>query len=161
LGTANAWHVFRNCATYNNTSGAIDGTENTDYDQSGNVALSADPFVSGTDFRAHNTNGAALIGAAFVVPGQTDYGGDIGALQCSPTLPTVGNVIKDVQYGANGTALTGTFDEAARNTDPGEENVEDGVTYKILNVAKEGTMVGGGGAVIGGGAAVFGQIGAW
>ncbi len=30
--------------------------------------------------------------------------------------------------------------EASRNTDPGVENVEDGVTYKIHNVALEGTL---------------------
>lgn len=43
----------------------------------------------------------------------------------------------------------GTFDESARNTDPGEANVVDGVTYKILNVAKEGTYAGGGGYTYG------------
>jgi len=40
--------------------------------------------------------------------------------------------------------VSGTFDEAARNTDPGEANVADGISYKILNVAKEGTLLGGG-----------------
>lgn len=43
----------------------------------------------------------------------------------------------------------GTFDESARNTDPGEANVIDGVAYKILNVAKEGTYAGGGGYTYG------------
>ncbi|OQA02132.1 MAG: hypothetical protein BWY71_00136 [Planctomycetes bacterium ADurb.Bin412] len=41
--------------------------------------------------------------------------------------------------------VAGTFDESARNTDPGEAHVEDGVTYKILNVDKEGTLTGTGG----------------
>ncbi len=65
---------------------------------------------------------------------------------------TVGNVIQDVAFGVG---LTGTGAnllashttylslEAGRNTDPGEANVADGVTYKILNVNKEGTLVGG------------------
>jgi hypothetical protein len=42
--------------------------------------------------------------------------------------------------------IAGTFDEAARNTDPGEEHVEDGVTYMIQGDSKEGTLVAGGGS---------------
>lgn len=66
-------------------------------------------------------------------------------------LPDVANVLtSDTVDG-----VAGTFDEAARNTDPGEAHVEDGVTYKIQNVAKEGSLVGGGGGG-GGGLPVLG-----
>lgn len=46
--------------------------------------------------------------------------------------------------------VTGTFDESARNTDPGVGNVRDGTTYMILGVSKEGTLevTGSGGGVI-------------
>lgn len=44
-------------------------------------------------------------------------------------------------------SVTGTFNEAARSTDPGEAHVEDGVTYKILNVAKTGSLEVEGGAI--------------
>lgn len=58
--------------------------------------------------------------------------------------PAVGNVlVAETAWGPTGAEYAGTFDEAARNTDPGEANVSDGVTYKILNVGKEGTLVGG------------------
>lgn len=40
---------------------------------------------------------------------------------------------------------SGTYDEAARNTDPGEENVRSGTTYKIQNSEKTGSMSAGGG----------------
>lgn len=38
-----------------------------------------------------------------------------------------------------------TADEASRNTDPGEANVKSGTSYKIANVAKNGSYAGGGG----------------
>lgn len=38
-------------------------------------------------------------------------------------------------------AAGGTFDEAARNTDPGEANVWTGTSYKIANVSKSGSKV--------------------
>jgi hypothetical protein len=58
------------------------------------------------------------------------------------------NLLKDV---VNGT-VTGTFDEAARNTDPGEANVKSGETYKIQNVSKTGTY-----SAAGGGRPAFGD----
>lgn len=58
-----------------------------------------------------------------------------------PSLPTAGNVVSGTgTFGYAGDLQTPTFDEAARNTDPGEENVLDGTAYLIQNVAKEGTM---------------------
>ena len=37
--------------------------------------------------------------------------------------------------------VAGTFDESARNTDPGVANVESGVSYKIQNIDKVGEYV--------------------
>jgi hypothetical protein len=56
-------------------------------------------------------------------------------------LPDTGNVL--VADTVNWVA--GTFDEAARNTDPGVGNVVLATAYKILNVAKVGTLSGEGG----------------
>jgi hypothetical protein len=76
-------------------------------------------------------------------------------------LPAVTSVLdSDTVYGAAGTyhapdaaevvdtavfgpssSITGTFDEEARNTDPGEAAVQWGVEYTIHNVAKTGTNV--------------------
>jgi hypothetical protein len=53
----------------------------------------------------------------------------------TPDFPDVGNVLTSDTV--NG--VQGTFDESARNTDPGEANVKDGETYLIQNVSKEGT----------------------
>jgi hypothetical protein len=54
--------------------------------------------------------------------------------------------IMDVTYGTLAAssvlvAAGGTFDESARNTDPGEANVASGTGYKILNVSKSGSLV--------------------
>jgi hypothetical protein len=53
-------------------------------------------------------------------------------------FPDAAQILSGVSY-QNGEA-TGTFDEAARNTDPGESNVLTGTSYKIQNVAKAGTF---------------------
>jgi hypothetical protein len=45
-----------------------------------------------------------------------------------------------VVFGAS--SVTGTFNESARNTNPGEANVAKGVTYKLANVTKTGAFVG-------------------
>ena len=62
--------------------------------------------------------------------------------KCPPLVvcdyPTEPNVLLGVAY--DGGAKNGSFDEAARNTDPGEANVADGVGYKIQNAAKTGTL---------------------
>jgi hypothetical protein len=61
---------------------------------------------------------------------------------CPPPVvcdyPAEPNVLLGVAY--DGGAKNGSFDEATRNTDPAEANVVDGVGYKILNVAKTGTL---------------------
>ena len=46
-----------------------------------------------------------------------------------------------------GIVTSGTFNEAVRNTDPGVENVIDGITYKILGVSLEGELIVGSGIV--------------
>jgi hypothetical protein len=51
-------------------------------------------------------------------------------------VPVAGNVLSGVAVDAT----TGTFDEAARNTDPGESNVIFGTSYKIQNASKIGTF---------------------
>jgi hypothetical protein len=55
-------------------------------------------------------------------------------------VPAASNVLSGVAVDAT----TGTFDEAARNTDPLEANVKTGTNYKIKNVSKTGTYGGGG-----------------
>jgi hypothetical protein len=51
----------------------------------------------------------------------------------------------DVLLGVDVDATTGTFDEAARNVDPGVANVKLATDYKIQNVDLTGTLSGGGG----------------
>lgn len=60
-----------------------------------------------------------------------------------------------------GVTTNGTFDEAARNTDPGIANVKDGVTYKILNVSLEGTYESGAGGTYPAAAYVHSDAGAY
>jgi hypothetical protein len=68
----------------------------------------------------------------------TNYLGGTGTL----AVPTSRDqVLKDVPYDNT----TGTFDEAARNTDPGEENVLAPTTYRIANTEKTGEAAAGGG----------------
>jgi hypothetical protein len=57
-------------------------------------------------------------------------------------VPTAANVLSGVAVDAT----TGTFDEAARNTDPGIANVRSGTNYKIQNSSLTGTMSGGAGS---------------
>jgi hypothetical protein len=67
-------------------------------------------------------------------------------IQSNPAIdtPTVANVLTaDTVRGANG-----TFDEAARNTDPGEANVKSATSYKIQNVEKSGSYAAAGGMII-------------
>jgi hypothetical protein len=52
--------------------------------------------------------------------------------------PTEPNVLVGVAYDSG--AKNGSFDENARNVDPAEANVLNGVGYKIKNVAKSGTF---------------------
>jgi hypothetical protein len=55
-------------------------------------------------------------------------------------------LVAETAYGPTGAEYAGEFDESARNKDPGESNVRNATGYKILNVAKTGTMsVGGSG----------------
>jgi hypothetical protein len=64
----------------------------------------------------------------------------------------VGNSVK-----SRNVTFDGTFDEAARNTDPGEANVKDGVEYLIRDGAYEGSYAPGGGG--GGGTCIVGKCG--
>jgi hypothetical protein len=59
----------------------------------------------------------------------------------APDFPAVANVLDTDTV--NGVA--GTFNEIARNTDPGTANVASGVGYKIYDVSQTGTLVVGGG----------------
>lgn len=58
------------------------------------------------------------------------------------SFPAAADVLSSAYTNGSG-HTAGTFDEAARNTDPGEANVKNGETYKIQNVDKTGTYVGG------------------
>jgi len=60
----------------------------------------------------------------------------------SCSVPIAANVLAGVAVDAT----TGTFDEAARNTDPGIANVRSGTNYKIQNSSLTGTMSGGAGS---------------
>jgi hypothetical protein len=75
------------------------------------------------------TNWAAQAAAHVLIDGATIVGTVAGAANIltghSDTIATV--------------VTNGTFSEAARNTDAGESNVYDGVSYKVLNVSKTGT----------------------
>jgi hypothetical protein len=69
---------------------------------------------------------STVVAAAYVLEGHDNRtGGDAGTLAASSVLVAAG----------------GTFDESARNTDPGEANVWTGTSYKIANVSKSGSKV--------------------
>ena len=72
------------CATFNNTSGAINAAANGQTNQIGNITLSGDPWVAAAtdDYRPNAVAGAgALLRVAGLgVVGQTDSR-DIGAVQ--------------------------------------------------------------------------------
>jgi hypothetical protein len=74
---------------------------------------------------------------------------DGGAGTCH--VPGASDVLKDVPVDVSPTV--GTFDEAARNTDPGVANVKDGTAYKIHGSDYEGEYV-----TAGGGSPVFGGM---
>lgn len=54
--------------------------------------------------------------------------------------PDAAEVIDTATFGP-GSAIAGTFDEAARNTNPGTANVRFGVNYKIQNVDYVGSVL--------------------
>jgi hypothetical protein len=83
--------------------------------------------------------------------------GPASGLQGTYHAPDAAEVINTAVFGP-GSATPGTFDEAARNTDPREENVENGVEYELYGVTMTGSMIpmppgggGGGPNVIGSG----------
>jgi hypothetical protein len=55
------------------------------------------------------------------------------------TDPGKANVIKTNNYIFDGVSQVAEFDESARNTDPTEEKVEIGTSYKIANIIKNGS----------------------
>jgi hypothetical protein len=102
-------------------------------------AKNTDPGVEHVEFgESYNFNGAAKVGE-LVVGGSGDYPAVTSVLDTDTTngspgtyhAPDAAEVISTAVFGpASGTA--GTFDEAARNTDPGAANVLDSVvSYKI------------------------------
>ena len=60
-------------------------------------------------------------------------------------LTTSENIMVGIGIGSNGTEIIGTLlgsgDETLRNTDPGIEYVLEGITYKIYNDEKTGTLI--------------------
>jgi hypothetical protein len=124
--------------------------------------------INATDvtFSAPNVNGGIQIhggGTLLRTTGAVNYTVNPG----DNVPPVVGNVRSGTSYWLNGSnvtgtcavpaasnvlsgvsvdATTGTFDEAARNTDPGIANVRSGTNYKIQNASLTGTMAAGGSA---------------
>ena len=124
--------------------------------------------INATDvtFSAPNVNGGIQIhggGTLLRTTGAVNYTVNPG----DNVPPAVGNVRSGTSYWLNGSnvtgtcavpaasnvlsgvsvdATTGTFDEAARNTDPGIANVRSGTNYKIQNSSLTGTMSGGAGS---------------
>ena len=60
----------------------------------------------------------------------------VGLPPAAGSVLTTANIISST----DGSVTAGTFDEAARNTDPGIANVKSGTTYKIQNSDLTGTM---------------------
>lgn len=105
--------------------------------------------------------GAQTALASIPQPGDTLTNAGAFDLTFNIDVPAVASVLdSDTVYGAAGTyhapdaaevintatfgpasAISGTFDEAARNTDPGVAAVLYGTTYKIRNVDKTGTFI--------------------
>ena len=73
-----------------------------------------------------------------VVPSAADvrFGTNVDVTTGTCYVPVASNVL----VGVNVDATTGTFDEAARNTDPGIINVKLATAYKIQNVSLIGTL---------------------
>jgi hypothetical protein len=82
------------------------------------------------------------VAAALTIPAKVDVRsgttfGFGGAMQTGTlAVPSAANVLSGVAVDAT----TGTFDESARNTDPGASNVRLASNYKIANVSKTGTL---------------------
>lgn len=96
------------------------------------------PEVSGTLTKASGTGDNTIAFSSVAV------GGILNRTSADfATSSDAGNITS----GTTISGIAGTFDESARNTDPGEANVKDGTTYKIQNVSKEGSYVGTGGGV--------------
>jgi hypothetical protein len=120
------------------TTGTYDGSDrHTDPGES-NVR-------SGTAYKSNSTTNnktgtLAVPSAANVLDGVAV---DAGTGTYDP--PSTGEVKTGVTFGAAG-AQTGTYDGSDRHTDPGEENVLDGVQYKSNSTSlnKTGTLVAGG-----------------
>lgn len=105
--------------------------------------------------------GAQTALASIPQPGDTITNAGAFTLTFDIDLPAVASVLdSDTVYGAAGTyhapdaaevidsavfgpnsSITGTFDEEARNVDPGQMTVLFGTPYKIHNVAKTGANV--------------------
>lgn len=116
-------------------NGATDWLDATSYSINTTSLTQANEFpgYASDDYRLGPTSTARQNGAPSYF--------DIGALQRIEDYPSAANVLtSDTVDG-----VAGTFDESARNTDPGEANVKSGTSYKIQNVAKSGSYSAGGG----------------
>jgi hypothetical protein len=94
---------------------------------------------------------SGVVAAAYTVTGHNNYsGGSAGTYPTSATTAAAQLVTDQAAVTAQAASIlnsatilsvAGTFDEAARNTDPGQANVWTGTSYKILNVSKNGSKV--------------------
>ena len=133
--SGSGYGVYNNGGTWTDFSGnlvlssadveAIDGDA---IPFSGSIKIAAQPDLSAANVKQGKTN--LGVDGSLVA---TTYGDN----DASKVLITASN--------------PGTFNESARNTDPGIANVKSGTGYKIINTNKTGTLVAGGGWGFGGG----------
>lgn len=131
--------------------------DGADFDLSGFTGVSRStnlinlPAYSGISFPAvakvkndtsWNEFGVAKTGtrtdpAATQVKNGVQYGAGGTEFTGNVTLPPANTVFEGTQYGANGNEFTGSLEVEA--TDPGVDNVLEGIAYNILGVPKVGT----------------------
>lgn len=140
--------ILANTSTYNNTNANTVTTGSiTEIDC---TVLASDPFVNAAagNFALKNTVVKRWVATNIGTESTTQFGMTPG-LTPIPDFPVVSKVMADdtVDLATGTLALAnvlvgagGTFDEAARNTDPGIANVRLDTTYKIQNTSLVGTL---------------------
>jgi hypothetical protein len=140
----NACYAYYSTGLLTRTSGVTDFTSNPSfYSDPGEASVK-----TGTDYKydsqTNNKTGTYTGGDRWTDPGEanvrlaTAYRANRTVDNKTGTcaVPAAANVLSGVAVDAT----TGTFDEAARNTDPGIAKVLSGTTYKIANASLTGTL---------------------
>jgi hypothetical protein len=113
----------------------VSGTGTWDVSQIAPSTLAVGYSAGISDAIVGDLNVPAPINVRFgVATGTTGFTGSL-------VVPSASTVLVGTFFD-NGTQ--GTFDESARNTNPGISHVQTGVGYKIQNVSYTGTLSGGG-----------------